>query len=312
VWKDLLGAPFPCRAVSGLLAAERSARGWHPQRRLLVSGAMKPGWVLALTAPLLAFADPGLVGAEEPPGCPPGEWFCDESSGDGEPPLAPAPSEDGPPEGDAAAPDFDDGGWHAPSDDEREIDVRRPATRGDMGWSEGSGRRRASPWGLAMRVQGVLLDGKRRGEDARLGGVGVSGRYALSEVVTFDLGLDTLVGTDYNGYERSELTLSFSSLFYLNYHPVVRTYLLIGLNTSRARVDVVGDAQTWGYLGGQTGLGVDIALDPRVALNFDILGFLRGRTDSRAEREPEFIDEFGRVTNTSGGGLLRGGVTLRF
>jgi hypothetical protein len=274
---------------------------------------MKSGCLLAFGATVLALADPRLARADEPPGCAPGEWFCDEPSGDTAPPLAPDPSEDvAPDEGGRARPGFDDGGWHEPSDEERGIDVRRPPPRGDSGWSEGSGGRAASPWGLAMRVQGVLLDGKRRREDARLGGVGVSGRYALNQAVTFDLGLDTIVGTDHDGRDRSELSLSFSSLFYLNYHPLVRTYLLVGLNTSRARVDVVGDDQTWGYLGGQAGLGIDIALDPQVALNFDILGFLRGRTDSRAEREPEFIDERGRVTNTSGGGLLRGGITLRF
>jgi hypothetical protein len=134
----------------------------------------------------------------------------------------------------------------------------------------------------------------------------------VNPVVTLDLGLDSILGTDYNGYDRSELSLSFSSLFYLNYHPVLRTYVLVGLNTSRARVDIGGDDQSWGYFGGQTGLGLDIALDSRIALNVDVLAFVRGRTDSRAAREPEFTDGQGRVTNTSGGGLLRAGITLHF
>jgi hypothetical protein len=272
---------------------------------------MKRGLLLALAAPSLLIAHPGLALADEPPGCPPGEWFCDDSSD--EPGSDELPPDDGAP-GDGEVRRSDDDRAGAPSDDDRAFDVRRPppARALDSGWSEGSGGRAASPWGLALRVQGVMLDGKRRGQDASLGGVGVSGRYALNQVVTLDLGLDTIVGTDYNGYDRSELSLSFSSLFYLNYHPVVRTYVLVGLNTSRAQVDVDGDDQVWGYFGGHTGLGLDVTLDPRVVLNLDILAFIRGRTDSRAAREPEFTDGLGRVTNTSGGGLLRGGITLRF
>jgi hypothetical protein len=271
---------------------------------------MKIGWLLTLAAAALLLARPASARADDPPGCPPGEWVCDDASGE----PAPAP-EGAPPEDVDAVPPEDGSVWLAPDDDEREIDVRRPppATVSDSGWSEGSGGRVASPWGLSMRVQGVMLDGgRRRGDDANLGGVGVSGRYALNQVVTLDLGVDSILGTDYNGYDRSELSLSFSSLFFLNYHPVVRTYLLIGLNASRAQVEVDGDDQTWGYLGGHTGLGLDIALDPRVALNVDVLAFVRGRTDSRAARQPEFTDGLGRVTNTSGGGLLRGGVTLHF
>jgi hypothetical protein len=264
---------------------------------------MKPGWLLALAAPSLVVGHPGVARADDPPGCPPGEWFCDDSV----PARELSPEEASPEDVDGPADDR----RPSPSDDDRAIDVRRPTLRApDSGWSEGSGGRGA--WALAMRVQGVLLDNRRRGEDAQLAGVGVSGRHALNQVVTLDLGLDSILGTDYNGYDRSELSLSFSSLFFLNYHPVVRTYLLIGLNTSRARVDVGGDDQTWGYFGGQTGLGLDVTLDPRVALNFDVLAFMRGRTDSRAAREPEFTDGLGRVTNTSGGGLLRGGVTLHF
>jgi Outer membrane protein beta-barrel domain len=266
---------------------------------------MTRGWLLAFAIPATLVVTMGPARAQDdPPGCPPGEWFCDDSEGG-----APPPAEADP---DASRGDAD---WESSEqgDGEREgIDVRRPAPAPPMerSWSEGSGGRSSSPWSLALRAQGVLLDGKRR--DAGLGGVGVSGRYSLGPAVTFDLGLDSILGTDYNGNDRSELSLSLSSLFFLNYHPVVRTYVLVGLNTASARVDVGGDVQTWGYFGGHTGLGLEVSLDPRIALTFDILGFMRGRTDSRAAREPEFTDGLGRVTNTSGGGLVRGGVTLRF
>lgn len=266
---------------------------------------MTRGWLFTLALPSALLFLPGVAQAQpDPPGCPPGEWFCDDVGDDA-----------GPPEGDEAGAEVeveaDEPGIAASPD--RLIDVARPAPppAPDRSWSEGSGGR-VSPWALALRVQGVVLDSNRRGDAARLGGVGLSGRYALNPTVTLDLGADSILGTDYNGNERSELSLSFSSLFFLNRHPVVRTYVLVGLNASRARVDVRGDAQTWGYLGGHTGLGLDITLDPRVALNFDVVAFMRGRTDSRAAREPEFTDGTGRVTNTSGGGLLRGGVTLHF
>lgn len=257
-------------------------------------------------------AAPSLALAVDPPGCPPGEWFCEEPSAEPAPEAEPLGAE--PDESEWLTDDggeYERGGFAA---DERAVDVRRPAPAPatDAGWSEGSGGRALSAWSLALRVQGVMLDSRRRGDDARLAGIGVSGRYALNPVVTFDLGLDSLLGTDYNGYDRSELSLSLSSLFFLNYHPVVRTYVLVGLNTSSARVDVNGDDQTWGYFGGQTGLGLDITIAPTVALNLDLVAFMRGRTDSRAAREPEFTDALGRVTNTSGGGLLRGGVVIHF
>ena len=258
--------------------------------------------LLALAVPAtLVFAAPARA-QDDPPGCPPGEWFCDDEAGQAEPPLegTPVPDVD-------ADPDQREGAVY----EGREIDVKRPAPATDRPWSEGSGTRRSSAWGLALRAEGALLRDGKRG-DTSLGGVGVSGRYTLGPAVTLDLGLDSIIGTDYEGNDRSELSLSLSSLFFLNDHPTVRTYVLVGLNTSRARVDVLGDMQTWGYFGGHTGLGLEIAVDPRIALNFDILGFMRGRTDSRAAHEPEFTDSAGRVTNTSGGGLLRGGVVLHF
>jgi hypothetical protein len=271
---------------------------------------MNRGLLLALAAPTLLLATPRLALADDPPGCPPGEWFCDDPSAE------PAPDEEPEyvvPDGEEPLPsDSDEDGRAGRSPRARRMELRQADGSMDAGWSEGSGGRAASPWSLALRAQGVMLDDRRREKDSSLGGVGVSGRYSLNPVVTFDLGLDSILGTDYNGYDRSELSVSLSSLFFLNYHPVVRTYVLIGLNTSSARVDVDGDDQTWGYFGGQTGLGLEITLVPTVALSLDLVAFMRGRTDSRAAREPEFTDARGRVTNTSGGGLLRGGIVIRF
>jgi hypothetical protein len=263
---------------------------------------MKSRRLLLLAAPVSLLLGASLARAQEPPGCPPGEWFCDDTAAEAAPPQTepePEPMEAEPtPAGEP--PSAVDGG----------VQAAAPAATA-VAWSEGSGSRQAPPWGLALRVEGVLLESGGDGETG-MGGLGISGRYSLNRVVTLDLGLDSLLGTDFNGYDRSELCLSFSSLFFLNDHPVVRTYLLAGLNASAAHVDVLGDDQTWGYLGLQGGLGLDFTIDPRLAVNIDILAFMRGRTDSRAAREPEFIDSSGRVSNTSGGGLVRGGVVLRF
>lgn len=264
---------------------------------------MVRGWLLALAIPASVVVTAGPARAEDdPPGCPPGEWFCDD--GEAPPAEGEAPTEAEP---DASGADDD----FAPRA-EQDFDVRRPAPPRlrEQPWSEGSGARASSPWALALRVQGVLLDGER--QDTALGGGGSSLRFSPGPVVTFDLGVDAILGTDHGGNDRSELSLSLSTLLFLNYHPVVRSYVLVGLNTSRARVDLSGDVQTWGYFGGHAGLGLEFSLDPRLALSFDIVGFMRGRTDSRAAREPEFTDALGRVTNTSGGALMRGGVVIRF
>ena len=269
---------------------------------------MKSRWMLRFVGllPLLVFTSAARA-QDEVPGCPPGEWFCDDAP----PEAAPqAPQGDDTYPEDSALPDSEQIPGDPPPDDGGDIDVRAPAPV-ESTWSEGSAGKAPSPWGLALRAQGVILEGKR-GSDASLGGIGISGRYTLTPVVTFDLGLDSILGSDYNGYDRSELMLSFSSLFYLNNHPVVRTYVLVGLNASRAYLDFPGDEQTWGYFGGQAGLGLEFSLDRLIALNVDFVGFIRGRTDERAAREPEFTDSEGRVTNTSGGGLLRAGMVLRF
>jgi len=290
---------------------------------LLLSNAMKRRWLLpnvasALVVPATVLASaPPDAGAVEPPECPPGEWFCDEP----EEPALPPGDETGPVDGPAPGPGSE---W---SDEEGDVQGVPPrSARGDMdvrrgpppevldGDDRGSRRRPgSSPWSVSLRIQGVMLgQGRLRSHDARMGGVGASIRYEVNPVLTLDGGIDSMLGRDYNGYDRSEVSLSLSSLLYLNQHRQIRTYGIFGLNTSAARVDIAGDDQGWGYFGAHAGLGLDIALDRRVALNLDLLGFIRGRTDQRAAREPEFTDGSGRVSNTSGGGLFRGGFTLNF
>lgn len=274
---------------------------------MLVSVVMMLRWLLSFGVPLSLLGAPALALGGEPPGCPPGEWFCDDSE-----PAVPEPGAADPDAGDTDVlpPSGDEDGEgpepHEPAEASSAVEVDVPPAADDRRWSESV----RSPWGFALRVEGLLLE--NGGDDARLWGVGASARYTLNQVITLDLGLDTIAGTDYNGYDRSELVLSMSSLLYLNQSDIIRTFVLGGLSLSTARVDLGFEDQSWGYFGGHVGLGLEFALDARIAFTIEALGFMRGRIDSRAAREPEFTDGSGRVTNTSGGGLVRAGVVLRF
>ena len=242
------------------------------------------------------------AGREAPSDCPPEDWFCDDA-GD-----VRAPEPEPPPDAPEEAPSVPGATRPPPGMLPRKMDLT--TSRPDAGLDDQEGEEALSPWSMHLRLAGVVLGSGRRHRDTGLGGVGVSLRYALRPSVALDLGLDAFGGIDYNGYDRSETSLSVSALWYLNPDRAIRTYLLGGLHASAAQVDVAGDDQDWTYVGAHAGLGLDFAVSERVALNVDMLGFIRGRTDSRAERQPEFSDGFGNLTNTSGGGVLRGGVSL--
>jgi outer membrane protein W len=66
----------------------------------------------------------------------------------------------------------------------------------------------------------------------------------------------------------------------------------------------------FGYVGLQAGIGADYRIGAHFALNMDIRGFVRGRTDSNGGYE--FINSKGQATNTSGGGLISLGATYYF
>jgi len=245
--------------------------------------------------------------AREAPGdCSPEDWFCDDDDDAGDL-RAPQPPESSP---DAPEPAPSDPGAAPPPPGMLPGKMDLTTSSPDVGLDDQQEELTLSPWSVNLRLAGVALGSGRRHRDTGLGGVGVSLRYALRPSIALDLGLDTFGGIDYNGYDRSETSLSVSALWYLNPDRAIRTYLLGGLHASAAQVDVAGDDQDWTYVGAHAGLGLDFSVSERVSLNVDMLGFIRGRTDARAERQPEFTDGFGNLTNTSGGGLFRGGVSL--
>jgi hypothetical protein len=224
--------------------------------------------------------------------CPPEEWICDA------PPVSPPPPVPPP------APEF------AVAPPTPELPENPAALLLDEEKGNEAPPEVASPWSINLRGEGILLGSRQNGE-VGLGGVGASLRYVLNPIVTLDLGLDSFLGKDYEDHPRAESSLSISSLLYLNPERAVRPYALFGISTSIAQVDLEGGRETWTYFGAHAGLGLDVRLDPRFALNFDLVGFMRQRTDAQASREPEFTDH-GKQTNTSAGGVFRAGVTLHW
>jgi opacity protein-like surface antigen len=185
-------------------------------------------------------------------------------------------------------------------------------------------RRKRHPfheWGFNLHLEDAILgNAKSRASNSGMGGVGFAFRYRPIPVVALEAGVDLLTGTDYQGYSRSEAALLLNTLVFLNPHDVVQLYALGGLGFSGASVRVAprnGDApfashdEGYSYFGGQLGLGLEVRVSRSIALGGDILGFVRGRTDNNANSAPEFEDPTThRVTNTSGGGLIRVGATF--
>src|SRR5262245_18296420 len=113
-------------------------------------------------------------------------------------------------------------------------------------------------------------------------------------------------------------------MVFFNPRSKLQVYTLGGIGFSGARVErpttvTASDGtqlqrtttENWSYFGGQLGIGLEWRVSRKVALDLDVLGFIRGRTDDQARIEPEFIDpETHQATNTSGGGLGRLGITF--
>lgn len=272
--------------------------------------------------------------------CPPGSWFCEQSPPAG---AAPAPAPDAAPAlpapADAAAPPADApkaapapnaGNAVAPQPQQGPVVVYQQAppppavvvVRPRPTYVQGPPppppappkRARTRHWGVNLRLQGVLMD-SRQHDLAGMGGAGVSLRLRPERHFAFDLGLDVLGGRDYEGRRRSEVPFTISGIVFANPRSKVQFYMLGGLNWAAASVSQDSDewvrTRDFSYFGAHLGPGLEFRLSPPVSLNVDLIGFIRGRTDGDARSDPEFIDpETGRTTNTSGGGLLRGGITF--
>lgn len=269
---------------------------------------------ILLTIPSVAFAQEEAEGD-----CPPGGWFCEEAepteveTPETEAEVEPESSETGSPPVVVYKPGEGETGTR------KIIIVDKP---------EDPPPRRRRPkreWGFNLRLESALMgDDAEKHPDAGMGGLGFSFRYRPIPHFAFDVGLDFLGGVDWAGHERRETALLMNAMIFFNPKDKLQFYTLGGLGFSGARVlkeyqstDSSGVetseevTEEYSYFGGQLGLGLEWRVARRTALNFDILGFIRGRTDEKARHEPEFTDpETGRRTNTSGGGLARIGITF--
>jgi opacity protein-like surface antigen len=257
------------------------------------------------------FALPAVAHAQdeknEKKDCPPGSWFCGET----QPPsasgkdLQPLPAETKP-----AAPPPPVVVYQPPPPtvivQAREAPpayyyvARTPPVRRE--------------WGLNLHLGGLMVGGGRD-NNAGMGLVGLGLRFRPIPQAALEGNLDFAAGTDYNGYRRAETALTLNGLVFLNPKSRTQVYLLGGFGWSGAKA--VDDRQgydrrtfEYGYLGVQGGAGLEFRLSRAVALNVDLRGFVRGRADADRRSNPEFVDSAGRSTNTSGGGLVQGGLTF--
>lgn len=260
---------------------------------------------------------PALAQAQEQAGdCPPGGWFCEETPPPEADPEVAEPEE-------PVAPAETPATTQQPTK-QTPIVVAEPYEQPPQPRKHPYRRR----WGFNMRLEGVMMgDSDKIDEDAAMGGLGFSFRYRPIRHFAFDVGLDFLGGKDWQGNERRETALMLNGLIYFNPKDAVQVYTLAGIGFSGARVKPSertlaqdgeqsvnpddAEERDYSYFGGQLGIGLEFRVTHKVSLNLDVIGFIRGRTDEKARYQPEFVDQdTGRTTNTSGGGLFRGGVTF--
>jgi hypothetical protein len=256
------------------------------------------------TAPAVAFAQERCEG---------GEWFCDEpapaqdGAAEDEPQFETEPTEI-PPDGKGAA---------AERDRKIELDHVEPPRRPRHPF-----RRRE--WGLNLHLVGALMGNHdalesppERHPEAGMGGAGIELRYRTVPHFAFVVGADFVGGTDLNGDARSESGLLLGGMVFFNPRNQFQLYMPMGIGFANAKVTMAGDGinqeheTRYSYFGAFIGLGGELRAGRRLAFNLELLGFGRTRTDVREGDAPEYVDpQTGLATNSSGGGLVRGGVTF--
>jgi hypothetical protein len=173
---------------------------------------------------------------------------------------------------------------------------------------------------LGLRIQGALMPRNRVDAEAGgMGGAGVSFRYRPFKHFALEAGIDFLAGTDSNGFERQEVPLSGSGLFYVNPKDWAQFYFQAGVNGSLARVQASetrsnlaeGDRDAYNYFGGHAGVGIEFRVHRNIGIQLDGLIFARTRTDPGKKSYPEFYNaDTGEISNSSAAGLVRAGINF--
>jgi len=290
-------------------------------RKLLSTAVVALGCAL----PSMAFAQ-GTTN----PNCPPGSWFCADTqekpaapagqpvapaqgaagaSGEGKLAPLPGPQEKAPPVTYAPAPQPPVVIYQPPPPV-----IVREAPPPYYYTPRTAPPRRA--WGLNLHLEGAML-GSRSNSDSSMGGAGFGLRYKPVPYFGLEADIDFVGGRDYNGDRRGETAFTLNALFFVNPRSKTQLYFVAGFgwagaNVTRDYSNGSEDQLTYKYFGGQLGAGLEFRLARHFALNIDVRGFIRGRTDDNAQYRPEFVSSDGRTTNTSGGGLITGGMTFYF
>jgi opacity protein-like surface antigen len=168
-------------------------------------------------------------------------------------------------------------------------------------------------WGVNVHYDGAI-QGSGSSSTQPMMGIGFAMRYKPVPVFGLEAGFDFLGGHDYDDNHRSETAFTVNTLFFVNPRSHIQLYFLAGLGGSWATVDKYNSygPSYYTYFGGQIGTGLEFRLSRHFALNADIRGFIRDRTDQGAQYRPEFTNSSGQSTNTSGGALVTLGGTIYF
>ena len=108
--------------------------------------------------------------------------------------------------------------------------------------------------------------------------------------------VDFVGGHDYQGDDRNETAFTFNALFFLNPQSRAQLYLLAGFGWSGAHVtsDTSALDDALRLLRRAGGRRARVRLTRVFALDVDLRGFVRGRTDPLAQTQPEFTNADGR------------------
>jgi hypothetical protein len=181
-------------------------------------------------------------------------------------------------------------------------------TRQRPRWTVDDANRRR--FGFHGEISGIVS------ENVAMGGIAAGLRLRPIPFLGIDLTAGLFYGEDFVGNERVEVPFRVSARFFFNPRQRLQFYGLVGTGVSFAAAEnLAGNRRNFAHVGGELGAGLEFRLNPHIAVNFDVRGFLRQRVDSDPRPEYVEVDEFDnvlRTTNTSAGATLNLGGTIYF
>ncbi len=160
-------------------------------------------------------------------------------------------------------------------------------------------------FGLNVHAQSGAL-GARGAPSTGLLGAGAALRFRPIPWIGLEGGIGVYTGRDFSYDTRNEVTGQGNIYGYINPESALQLYVFAGVNYTSARIgDGYGQTLTTNrYVGAQAGVGLELRFNRHFALNGDIRGLVRTRTDSDILFTPD--------TRTSGGAMGTIGMTVYF